>query len=105
MKGLVAGARPLGHQASLPDTDRRRSPFASEIKALLVDPAMHREIDPLGYVSADVVEPDFEPTALVGVEQLGAGRALRIDAQGETLTRYWRYVPSCALEPIDGDAG
>ena len=78
--------------------------FASEIKALLVDPAMHREIDPLGYVSADVVEPDFEPTALVGVEQLGAGRALRIDAQGETITRYWRYVPSCALEPIDGDA-
>ena len=78
--------------------------FASEIKALLVDPGMHREIDPLGYVSADVVEPDFEPTALVGVEQLGAGRALRVDAQGETITRYWRYVPSCALEPIDGDA-
>ena len=78
--------------------------FASEIKALLVDPAMHREIDPLGYVSADVVEPDFEPTALVGIEQLGAGRALRIDAQGETITRYWRYAPSCALEPVDGDA-
>jgi asparagine synthase (glutamine-hydrolysing) len=76
--------------------------FASEIKALMVDPEVRREIDPLGYVGPGVIDPDFEPTPFVGIAQIGAARALRIDADGERVERYWHYAPSCALDTADG---
>ncbi len=69
--------------------------FGSEMRTILVDPAMHRELDPdglrlflhFGYVPA--------PHTLVkGIKKLPPGHLLISDRNGSRLDRYWKPEPA-----------
>src|SRR5262249_17243392 len=70
--------------------DGRRIAFASELKALLADPSVPREVDPCAI--ADYLTFQYVPapeTALRGIRKLPAGCQLVCDAQGPRGERYW----------------
>jgi asparagine synthase (glutamine-hydrolysing) len=74
--------------------DGRRLLFGSEIKAILQDESVPREIDPeslaiflaYGYVPSP-------RTLFKGIHKIPPGWRLRCDARGARLERYWRAIP------------
>jgi asparagine synthase (glutamine-hydrolysing) len=70
--------------------DGRRVVFASELKALLADPSVPREVDPAAI--ADYLTFQYVPapgSILAGVRKLPAGHCLTCDANGPRVARYW----------------
>lgn len=78
--------------------------FASEIKALLADPACPREVDlralgelfTLRYVPA----PD---TLFRGIKKVPAGHHMTVSAQGVCIERYWKSTPHQAHTRDEAD--
>jgi asparagine synthase (glutamine-hydrolysing) len=68
-----------------------RLTFASEIKAILADPAQPREVNTRAlYHYLTFLTTPAPLTMFAGISKLPAGCWLKIDAEGrETLTRYW----------------
>jgi asparagine synthase (glutamine-hydrolysing) len=83
------GVRPL----YVTRNDGRLS-FASEVKALFVDPGVRRELDPLGLDQVFTFWTTVAPrTPFAGIEELPPGHTLTVDLAGEapkeTLRRDW----------------
>jgi asparagine synthase (glutamine-hydrolysing) len=83
------GVKPLYYH-----DDGKRLRFGSEIKAILQDERVPREIDPealaiflaYGYVPSP-------RTLFKGIRKIPPGWRLRCDARGARLERYWRAIP------------
>ena len=70
--------------------DGRRIVFASELKALLADPSVPRDVDPAAI--ADYLTFQYVPapgSILAGVRKLPAGHRLVCDERGPRVERYW----------------
>ena len=70
--------------------DGRRIVFASELKALLQDPGVARQVDPRAV--ADYLTYQYVPSPgsiLQGVRKLAPGHYLTADADGVAVHRYW----------------
>jgi asparagine synthase (glutamine-hydrolysing) len=86
------GEKPL-YYAVLPD---RTFLFASELKALMVDPALPRAIDPLAvedfFAFGYITDPR---TIYAGVKKLGAGQAMLLQrGQSPRIRTYWEPHPA-----------
>ena len=85
--------------------DGRRIVFASELKALMTDPSVPRDID--ARAIADYLTYQYVPapgSILRGVHKLPAGHFLLCDEHGPRIERYWA-LPVGLPEPIsDTDA-
>src|SRR5947209_11230979 len=82
------GIKPL-HYA----VDGRRLVFASELKALLCDPVLRREIDPVALDEYLALEFVPSPRSIVrGIRKLQPAHVLvwSLRDRRETITRYWR---------------
>lgn len=94
------GVKPLYYAA----TDRKVV-FASEIKAILpVVPEARRPDNPYLYhfLRTSALD-DGEETFFHGVRQLPPAYSLVIDANGQRLTKYWRYDREAARKTYDYD--
>ena len=70
--------------------DGRRIVFASELKALLADPSVPRDVDPAAI--ADYLTFQYVPAPgciLRGIRKLPAGHRLVCDERGPRVERYW----------------
>ncbi len=77
--------------------------FASEIKAILTDPAVPRGIEPQAlnhYLSFMISPPPL--TMFRGIYKLPAAHWLEVDAAGQmTSGRYWDAVPGKGIDPAE----
>src|SRR5439155_3120008 len=93
---LVLGRDRLGIKPLYYHDDGRRLAFASELKALALDPAVPREVDPRAI--ADYLTFQYVPapgTILKGVKKLPPAHYLVCEASGSRVERYW----SLPVEP------
>lgn len=84
--------------------DGQRIVFASELKALLIDPSVPRDVDPRAI--ADYLTYQYVPSPcsiLQGVHKLPAGHFLMCDAHGPRVARYWE-LPSTTDASITPEA-
>lgn len=75
--------------------------FGSELKAVLEDPRVHRELDLealIHYLSLFVVPAPF--TIFKGVRKLPPGHLLECDARGVRMRRYWTYPNPAEATPV-----
>jgi len=96
---LLLGRDRLGIKPLYWHDDGRRVAFASELKALMLDPAVPREIDEQAI--ADYLTFQYVPspgTIWKGVHKLPPGHRLVCDASGPRVERYWSL-------PVEPDAG
>lgn len=91
------GVRPL-YYARTP----HRLVFGSEVKALFVDPAVPRELDPVGLDQTLTFWSAVAPrTVFAGVRQVPPGSYLVVDGRGESLHTYWTpRFPERGAEPL-----
>jgi len=95
---LIARDR-LGIKPLYYHDDGRRLAFASELKALMIDPAVPREVDPRAV--ADYLTFQYVPSPGAiwkGVRKLPPGHFLVCDANGVRVERYWSL-------PVEPDRG
>lgn len=88
---LTLARDPLGVKQVYYHDDGRRLLFASEIKALLVDPSVRREADPLAvseYIHFHT--PVFERTFFGGIRQVRAGEFITFGRHHSTARTYWK---------------
>ena len=80
--------------------------FASEIKAILVHPAVSAEIDPEAlYHYLTLAAPPAPSTMFAGIKKLPAGFWMRVDMSGKvTYTRWWDALRSEPLLEADEEA-
>jgi asparagine synthase (glutamine-hydrolysing) len=89
--------------------DGKRIVFASELKALMIDPSVPRDVDPCAI--ADYLTYQYVPSPgsiLKGVRKLPAGHYLLCDANGPRVARYWELpletdpsiTPEAAVEGL-----
>src|SRR5262245_12071987 len=96
---LVLGRDRLGIKPLYYHDDGRRLTFASELKALALDPSVPREVDEQSV--ADYLTFQYVPsprTIFRGVKKLPPGHYLVCDASGVRVERYWSL-------PFEPDAG
>lgn len=96
---LLLGRDRLGIKPLYWHDDGRRIAFASELKALMLDPAVPREIDEQAL--ADYLTFQYVPspgTIWKGVRKLLPGHLLVCDQGGVRVERYWSL-------PVEPDAG
>src|SRR5690349_19236062 len=94
----IVDLSPGGHQP-MPNEDGKRVAFASELKALLIDPAVPREIDEQAL--ADYLTFQYVPsprTIFRGIHKLAPGHSLVVDSNGPRTQRWWSL-------PVDTDDG
>jgi asparagine synthase (glutamine-hydrolysing) len=87
---LLLGRDRLGIKPLYWHDDGRRIAFASELKALALDPSVPREVDPRAV--ADYLTFQYVPspgTIWKGVRKLPPGHLLVCDARGPRVERYW----------------
>ena len=92
------GVRPLFLHRSRSD---RRIAFASEVKALLADPAVERALDPVGIDQVLTYWSTVAPrTVFRGIEQLEPGHVAVLDRDGFRRRPYWSVdFPERGREP------
>jgi asparagine synthase (glutamine-hydrolysing) len=96
---LVLARDRLGKKPLFYHDDGRRIAFASELKALLLDPSVPRDVDEASL--ADYLTFQYVPapgTIWRGVRKLPAAHVLVCDAHGPRVTRYWSL-------PVEPDTG
>ncbi len=84
------GLKPLYYTVEDSGLEGPRVRFASEIKALLVDPRVPRKLRPQGLF--DFMGYEFVPapdTLFEGIQKLLPGCLLVVDSEGARLSRYW----------------
>ena len=77
--------------------------FASEIKAILIDPAVERDIDPqaLNHFLSFMVAP-APLTMFKGIFKLPAAHLMEVSAGGKmSFRRYWDPVPGQGIDPAE----
>ncbi len=84
---------------------RRRVLFATELKQLLVVPGVPVAIDELS-IAANLAGPHLpsDRTLYAGIDQLPAGQAMVIDADGARSWRHWRPDPGHRLHLSEVEA-
>ena len=85
--------------------DGQRIVFASELKALLVDPSVPRDVDPAAI--SDYLTFQYVPAPgciLRGVRKLPAGHRLVCDERGPRVERYWEPPLETDRSISEGDA-
>lgn len=88
---LTLGRDPLGVKQVYYHDDGRRLIFASEIKALLMDPTVRREADPLAVSEyLHFHTPLFERTFFAGIRQVRQGEYLTFNRYRSQARTYWR---------------
>jgi len=96
---MVLGRDRLGIKPLYYHDDGRRLAFASELKALMLDPSVPRAVDERAI--ADFLTFQYVPspgTIWKGVHKLPPGHFLVCDANGTRVERYW----SLPVEPDEG---
>ena len=88
--------------------DGRRLVFASELKALVADPSVPRDVDPRAI--ADYLTFQYVPSPgsiFAGVHKLPAGHRLLCDEHGPRIERYWELplTPDPAISEQDAVDG
>ena len=77
--------------------------FASEIKAILADPSIHRDIDPsaLNHFLSFMVAP-APLTMFKDIFKLPAAHFMQVDQQGKMFfNRYWDATPGQGIDPAE----
>jgi len=103
---LFLARDPMGMRALyIRHEPRRRLLFATELKQLLVAPGVHAEIDELA-IAANLAGPYLpaDRTLYAGIEQLPAGNAMVVDAEGSRSWRHWRPEPQDRVRCSDTEA-
>jgi asparagine synthase (glutamine-hydrolysing) len=76
--------------------------FASELRALLQDPALPRELDPRALDAYLTFQYVPHPLAAIrGVHKLPPASLLSLDERGEAIRRYWRIDYSHKLKGVE----
>jgi len=84
--------------------DGQRIVFASELKALLLDPTVPRDVEELAIVEALTFGYIASPRSIwKGVQKVPPAHLLRCDSSGPTTKRYWA-APTGIADPESGDA-
>ena len=99
---LLAARDRLGIKPLYYHDDGRRLAFASELKALMLDPGIPRDVDE--HAVADFLTFQYVPspaTIWKGVRKLPPGHLLTCDASGVKVERYW----TLPVEPEQGHSG
>lgn len=103
---LVLARDPVGIKPLVYYADAKRFVFASELKALLADPAVPKEIDPEAldlYLSLNYIPAPW--TIFRNIRKLRPGHLLTVHEGTVTESRYWDIAAtspaSCAPEPSD----
>ena len=98
---LVLARDRLGKKPLYYYYDPKRMIFASELKAILADPSVPREINEtalaeylaLGYVSAP-------QTIFKGINKVPPGHSLIFEGERITVRRYWDWLPAFQTKPV-----
>ncbi|HYJ27528.1 MAG TPA: asparagine synthase (glutamine-hydrolyzing) [Nocardioides sp.] len=98
---LVLSRDRLGVRPLFFTRDRRRIAFASEVKALMADPALPRAFDPIGLDEVLTYWSTVAPrTVFAGIEQLEPGHVAVLDGDGFRRHPYWSIdFPDRDAEP------
>ena len=77
--------------------------FASEIKGILADPKVERDVDPMAmYHYLSFLTTPAPMTMFKGIYKLPAGFYLQIDGTGKLKAcRYWDALPGSGIEPAE----
>jgi asparagine synthase (glutamine-hydrolysing) len=95
----------LGKKPLFYHDDGRRLVFASELKSLMLDPSVPREVDPQSV--ADFLTFQYVPSPQSiwkGVRKLSPGHRLLCDADGVRVERYWSLPVDCDPSPSPEEA-
>jgi len=95
----------LGKKPLFYHDDGRRIVFASELKSLMLDPSVPREVDPQSI--ADYLTFQYVPSPqsiFKGVRKLPAGHRLVCDANGPRVERYWSLPVAADPSITPGEA-
>jgi asparagine synthase (glutamine-hydrolysing) len=88
---LTLGRDPMGVKQVYYHDDGHRLLFASEIKAILVDPSVRREVDPKAVSEyLHFHTPIFERTFFHGIRQVRAGEYLTFNRYRSEARTYWK---------------
>jgi asparagine synthase (glutamine-hydrolysing) len=98
---LVLSRDRLGVRPLFFTRDRHRIAFASEVKALMADPALPRAFDPIGIDEVLTYWSTVAPrTVFAGIEQLEPGHVAVLDRDGFRRHPYWSIdFPDRDTEP------
>jgi asparagine synthase (glutamine-hydrolysing) len=98
---LVLSRDRLGVRPLFFTRDAHRIAFASEVKALMADPALPRELDPVGLDQVLTYWSTVAPrTVFRGIEQLEPGYVAVLDRDGFRRRPYWSVdFPARGAEP------
>lgn len=95
----------LGKKPLFYHDDGRRLVFASELKSLMLDPSVPRDVDPQSI--ADFLTFQYVPSPQSiwkGVRKLPPGHRLLCDANGPKVERYWSLPVECDPTPTPEEA-
>jgi asparagine synthase (glutamine-hydrolysing) len=102
---LLLGRDRLGIKPLYWHDDGRRIVFASELKALILDPSVPRDVDHEALASYLAFQYVPGPSTIWrGVQKLPPGHRLICDAAGPRIERYWSIPVEAPRDWTDGEA-